>query len=245
MLSEKSSLLREIVHALALTDTDLEAWGLGWARVAPAITIIPAFGLRALPAPARAVVALVMAALIAPAIRPTSSPGGPFFLELLVEAARGLPIALAAAVPLFAATMVGGTIDSLRGVNEVVSSPLVEGRPTPLGVVFSLTASLVFLGTGGPALLAEALANPPAFGSLPLARAAHDLAGGISIAVALAAPLIAASLIVEVTGALIARAASPAQLHALLAPIRSLSLLTLAALFFDRIAEGLVTMLPR
>lgn len=239
MLTEPHSLLAELPSALSLTVADLEGWGLAWARVAPAIALVPAFGLRALPGPARAALALCMAAVIAPALKPLGESDGPWPLRLLVEAAHGLPIAIAAAIPLWAATMVGGVIDSLRGANEQLSAPLVEGRPTPLGVVFSLTAGLIFLATGGPARLASALSAPLFDIADPLSRAAHDLAAGISIAIALAAPLIAASLIIEIAGALIARAASPAQLHALLAPIRSLALLAMTALLFERIASAL------
>lgn len=239
MLIEPRSLLAELPNALSLSASELEAWGLAWARVAPSIAIVPAFGLRALPAPARAVLALGMAAVIAPALRPIAENEAPWALRLLLEAAHGLPIAIAAAIPLWAATMVGGVIDALRGANEPLSAPSVEGRPTPLGVVFSLTAGLIFLGTGGPARLASALAAPRFDIADPLTRAAHDLAGGISIAIALATPLIAASLIVEVAGALVARAASPAQLHSWLAPLRGLALLAMAALFFDRIAHAL------
>ncbi len=235
-------MLTELAEALSLTDGELEAWGLAWARVAPTIALVPAFGLRALPGPARAVLALGMAAMIAPALRPMAESEGPWAWRLLLEAARGLPIALAAAIPLWAATMVGGVVDALRGANEQLSSPLVEGRPTALGVVFSLMASLVFFATGGPARLATALAETSLDIVNPLTRAAHDLAAGISIAIALAAPLMAASIVVEVAGALVARAASPAQLHALLAPIRTLALLALTALLFDRMAEGLASL---
>jgi hypothetical protein len=90
---------------------------------------------------------------------------------------------------------------------------------------------------GGPAHVVGALAGaPPGIGD-GVTRAAADIAAGIGVAVALAAPLIAASIIVELAGALVARAASPAHLHAFLAPIRSLALLILTALLLDRIAS--------
>lgn len=236
-----SPLLEELPRALGLSGEDLAGLGLAWARMAPSVAIIPAFGLRALPAPARAVLALAMAVVIAPSLRPVAEASGPWPLLLLLEAARGLPVALAAAIPLWAATMSGGVVDALRGSNESVAMPIVEGRPTPLGVLFSLTAGLVFLGSGGPSRLASALSGPLDLLD-PFARIAETLASGVTIAIALAAPLIAASLVVEVAGALIARAASPAQLHALLAPIRSMTLLAITALLFDRIAEGLAKM---
>jgi type III secretory pathway component EscT len=140
--------------------------------------------------------------------------------------------------------MVGGVADALRGSSESGSAPTVEGKPTQLGVLFSLTAALVFLSTGGPAWIATSLVAPPAAAD-PVARAINDLASGISLSLAIAAPLVAASAVVEVTFALIARAASPAQVHALLSPLRSLGLLAILALLFDRMAAMLASIQVR
>jgi type III secretory pathway component EscT len=150
--------------------------------------------------------------------------------------ARGLPVALAAAVPLWAATVAGGVTDSLRGAaSQAASSPAVEGGATPLGVPLSLLASGIFLTTGGPARVALALASSTDPGH-PVLAAVTDLTTGISLAIALAGPLLAASVVVEIAGALIARAASPAQLHLLLAPLRALALLVILGLTFERMA---------
>jgi hypothetical protein len=50
------------------------------------------------------------------------------------------------------------------------------------------------------------------------------------------APLLAAALVLEVAAALVARAAAPAQIHALLAPLRALGVLAVMAVVLDRIA---------
>lgn len=147
-------------------------------------------------------------------------------------------MALAAAVPLWAATMAGGVLDALRGSQESASSPAVEGRATPLGILLSLLGSAVFLSTGGPARVAVALALRPA-GDHPLLAAVHDLVSGIQLAVALGGPLLASAIVVEIAAALVARAASPAQVHALLAPLRALATLAIVALVFERLATGL------
>jgi type III secretory pathway component EscT len=73
----------------------------------------------------------------------------------------------------------------------------------------------------------------------PVLRASEDIAGGITIAVALGAPLLAASVVIEVAGALIARAATPAQLHLLLAPLRALALLAILGLVLGKTSETL------
>ena len=65
--------IRTVVDAFAASGVDLAALGLAWARVIPTVMIVPAFGLRALPVPARAVLGLALAASIFPALAPVAS----------------------------------------------------------------------------------------------------------------------------------------------------------------------------
>ena len=236
---QATGLLETLVRYIETEGLDLSAWALAWARVAPLVVLVPAFGLRALPGPVRAALGLMLAVTIAPALRASAHPSALLPVLLVVELGRGLPVALAAAVPLWAATMAGATVDALRGSQDVVSVPTVEGRASGLGVLFSLMAAVLFLASGGPARAVGALALTELDVGGPLARAAADLSAGIGVAVAIAAPLAAASIVVELGFALVARAATPAQVHALLAPVRSVVLLLLAALLFDRIAGAL------
>jgi hypothetical protein len=48
-----------------------------------------------------------------------------------------------------------------------------------------------------------------------------------------------AAVVVEIAAALVARAASPAQVHALLAPIRALGTLAVMAVVLERLATAL------
>jgi len=235
----QDSLLETLTRLLERGGFDLAAWGLAFARVLPVLVVVPAFGLRALSAPMRAAAALVLSAVIVPAIRPAGAMALPWPPLLLFELTRGVLVAVAAAVPLWSATMAGGIVDALRGAQEQVDAPTVEGRPSPLGTLFALLAATIFLSTGGPARLVGILASPPPSLENGIARAAANLAAGMGIATAIAAPLIAASLILELAGALVARAASPAHLSTMLAPVRSLALLALTAIFLDRIAAFL------
>jgi type III secretory pathway component EscT len=150
---------------------------------------------------------------------------------LAVELARGVPLALATAVPLWAATMAGGLADDLRGARDGTSFVVVEGRATSVAILFSLAAALLFLTTGGPARAVLALAAPR---TTPWLAAATDLAGGIGLAVAIAAPILAASVVLEISGALVARAASPAHVDALISPLKAIALLVFIALGLDR-----------
>ena len=236
-------LLESLARLVEEGGIDLAAWGLAWAKVAPVVAIVPAFGLRALSAPVRAAAALLLGAIIVPALRPAVVGPGSLPVHLLVELARGTMVALSAAIPLWAATMAGGVIDALRGSQDLASVPTVEGRASPLGVLFSLLAATIFLGLGGPAqVIGSLLASPADLGD-GFGRVAADIAAGIGVAVAIAAPLLAASIVLEIAGALVARAASPAHLHAFLAPIRSLALLILTALLLNRMAAFMGTLI--
>jgi len=233
------SLLGVVVDELSTGGVDVAALGLAWARATPTVVLVPAFGLKAVPAPARAVFALALAASIFPSVTPVAALAhAPWGLLAFAEFVRGIPIALAAAIPLWAATMAGGVVDTLRGANDQVSAPTVEGRATPLGVPLSILACALFLATGGPARVATALATRP-LDAHPFVSAARDITGGIELAVAIAAPLLAAAVVIEIAAALIARASTPAQIHALLAPVRALGLLAVMAIVFERIAGAL------
>jgi type III secretory pathway component EscT len=239
-------LLPEVARALRDGGVDVAALGLAWARVTPSVVLVPAFGLRALPNPARVVIALALAGAIYPAIAvaPAAPEGTPWALAALLELMHGLPVAISAAVPLWAATMAGGLVDGLRGAQqEGPALPVVEGRATPLGIAFSLLASSIFLATGGPARIALALATAP-IPEHPVITAALHVASGIAVAVAIGAPLLAAAMVLEIAGALVARASSPAQIHAIVSPLRALALLAILGVVFDRIA-GLLALAVR
>jgi type III secretory pathway component EscT len=225
---------------LADAGIDVAGLGLAWARVMPTVAIVPAFGLRALPTPARAVMALVLAAVILPSMTPAPAGVAQHWVVLVAtEAAGGLPIALAAAVPLWAATMAGGVADVLRGApQETHGLPTIDGGSTTLGVPLSLLACALFLANGGPARVVRALAVDPPW-SHPVHAIADSLVSGITLAVALGAPLLAASVVVELAAALVTRAAAPAQVHALLAPLRAVATLAIFAVVFERVAAVL------
>ncbi|WP_394832800.1 EscT/YscT/HrcT family type III secretion system export apparatus protein [Pendulispora rubella] len=219
---------------------DLSALGLSWARMLPTVALVPAFGLRALPGPVRAVLGLMLALCILPAVGATAGTTllvahEPWPLLLLENVVRGIPVALAAAIPLWAATMAGNLVDTLRGAHEPWNADVVAGKASHMGILFALLSAAIFLQSGGPSRVALALATAD-FPAHPLLAAVRDLAGGITLAVALAGPLFAAAIVLEVAIALVARASSPAQLYVLFPPLRALGLLIVAALVLERIA---------
>jgi flagellar biosynthesis protein FliR len=235
-------LVDTLVLVLETGGLDLRAWGLAWARFAPTIAIVPAFGLRAVPTPARITLGLALAASIAPAVAPAADPALSWPAQLLIELAKGVPVAIAAAVALWTATMAGGLVDDLRGGREQSSLPTVEPGATPTGALLAMLVALLFLETGGPARVARALSDPRLGFVDPLARATANLVSGIELAIAVAAPVVVAAIVVEVAGALIARAANPAYIQPVLAPLRSIAILGVTALVLDRMLELLATL---
>jgi flagellar biosynthesis protein FliR len=245
MLAEPAALLAELFEPLlAGLGFSLGSWLRGWARVAPALVLVPIFGGSALPAPVRAALGAALALGIAPALRPASGAALPLPLELLQEVARGLPVAIGAAILIHTALMAGGAIDDLRGARETSQLSIFDDPHTPFGVVLGLLVAIGVLESGGAARLVAALAEPArAQGSL--AVIAQQLSGAVGVAVAVAAPVAAATIVVSAAEALIARAASPAHVSALLSPLRSILVLAVAALALDRMAELLVATAAR
>lgn len=232
-------ILQFLTLLLGLDTLELGRWALAWARLTPLVVIVPAFGLRAVPGPMRVALALSLALAVAPTLRPALA-AGPWAVRVAAEFARGLPVAITAAVALWIAVMAGGLIDNLRGSQEASSLPNVEPDTTPTGALLTLLVAIAFLQGGGAAQAAAAVARAESVSMGGLLNLVATLASGVGIAVAVATPLVMVAIVVEVANALLARAASPAFLMPTLAPLRTLAVLGATALVLDRIVEYLV-----
>lgn len=215
---------------------DLSAWGLGVARLLPVVTLLPAFGLSAVAIPVRLALGLSLALAVLPAASSIAPANAPYAVAFGIEFARGIPLALESSAILWAATMAGGLVDNLRGAREATSLPLFEEPVAPLGALLGLLAALAFLESGGASRVALASAALPAPGASLFRAAAFDLTRAIDVAIAVAAPLATVSIVVELGAALITRAAAPVQVGALIAPLRSVVLLGVAALLVERMS---------
>jgi type III secretory pathway component EscT len=215
-------------------------WALAWARALPILVLVPAFGLGGLAQPIRVALALGMAGCVAPALRAVPVEGVPWWFALVRESVSSLPLALATAAILWAAVMAGGLADNLRGARDGAELPVLDEPSSPLGVLFGLLVALGFLESGGAARIARALAEPRLHTSF--AVAVERLTSSVGIAVSVAAPLVLGSLLIELAAAFIARAASPAHIAPLVAPLRSLGLLFVVWFALDRIVELLVVL---
>lgn len=232
-------MLEALLAALKeLSGVDPRAYALAWARVLPVVVLVPAFGLSGVAAPVRVMLALGMAGTVAPALRAVPATGMLLWLECAGEALRAVPFALGTAAILWAALMAGGLADNLRASRDTVELPVFDESTTPFGALFGLLVALGFLETGGAERLVSALAEPRLHTSFAIA--AERLAASVGIAVGVAAPLIAGSVLIELAAALVARSASPAYVAPVLAPLRSLGVLLVACVALDRMVELLV-----
>jgi type III secretory pathway component EscT len=239
-LHQPPSLLDALSAVFAANGVDPRAWALGFARATPAVTLVPAFGLSAVPPQTRLTLGLALGLCIAPALSGEVGDGGLLLLALGREALIGLPVALLASLSIYVAAMAGGLVDDLRGARESVTLPALPEQLPPVAALFALLASVAFLETGGAARVAGALSAPLLATRFSWSNVAQAFAASTELAFAIAAPLAVASVLLETTSSLIARAATPAFVGPVLAPLKSVALLGVLALVFERVAELLV-----
>lgn len=236
-------LLESFAALRDLLGRDFVPWAVAWARALPVVIVVPAFGLGGIAPPIRVVLSLGLAACVAPALHGVAPATAPLWFVLLREAALGVPVALATAASLWVAVMTGGVLDSLRGARDSADLPVLGEPASPFGVLFGLLVAVGFLEAGGAERLARALGEPRLHTTF--AVAAERLADSIGISVAVAAPLVVGSVLIELGSAFVARAASPAYVAPLLAPLRALGVLFVASLALDRVVELLVLLASR
>lgn len=234
------SLFDALSAIFAENGVDPRAWALGLARATPAVTLVPALGLGAVSAQTRLVLGLAFGLCLAPALASRVSAEGGLLIALSREALLGLPVALLASLSIYVAAMAGGLIDDLRGARESVTLPSLPEQMPPVASLFALLASIAFLETGGAARVVGALAAPLLSVRFSWPNVVQALAGSVELAFAIAAPLVVASALLEAGSALIARAATPAFIGPVLAPLKSVVLLGILALVLERMAELLV-----
>jgi len=216
---------------------------LGAARTIPIVWLVPAFGGRALPIPVRLAMALLLAAFSVPhsmsgvvaALSPT--PGLAAWLLIVArEALIGAAVGLVVSFFFRAAEAAGVLIDVLRGSNFAeVLAPDGGTRSSPLGALYLLLATVIFLELGGLGRLAVALERSyealpvgagPAGASVAGVQAQLQLvlvasAKLIESALGLAAPVIVALLLADVAMGVVGRVTPALPVHFAALPLKA------------------------
>jgi flagellar biosynthetic protein FliR len=225
----------------------LLAGGLGAARTIPVTWLVPAFGGPPVGAPLRLGLGVVLALLALPRLLAGVDGAGlqqaGALLWLLVvarEIAIGTTVALVASFAFRAAEAAGRLGDVLRGahLSEVLDPASAGGeRSTPMGVLYLLTATVIFLELGGLGRLAVALGR--SYDAIPLGLTgtggslAHGLRGAAEViivasaklvqsALGLVAPVMVALLLADLALGAIARAAPRLPIYFVGMPARAL-----------------------
>jgi flagellar biosynthesis protein FliR len=217
------------------------AVALGAARATPVVWLVAPLGGPRFPATVRAGFALLLAALAAPVL--VASAGAARVAEvsamrltllLAREVFVGLCLGFVASAAFRAAEMAGRLGDTLRGANLAeVLVPTADERSSPLGALYVLLATVVFLQIGGVPRLVDALLRSyqaqPIGGGLG-AGSARQAAAMVTVAsvkligsgLALAAPVIVALWLTDLALGLIARAAPQVPVYFIGLPLKGL-----------------------
>ena len=231
--------------------------GLLVARLLPVTFVAPFFGGPLVPAPVKIAVAVALAVLLFPSAR--ASLGGPLpegsllyvgllFKELLV----GFAIAFVTSLVFRAAEMAGQAVDVLRGANLATAlAPELGERVSVFADFWVQTLVVLFLALGGHRVFLVAFAHSyavlplaafpePALGLWPATEWILSLTGNLlAVALALAAPALAALFLADVVLGLMARVAPQIQVFFLGMPLKAL--LAVAMVFLA--AEALLVAL--
>jgi type III secretory pathway component EscT len=231
--ADTQSWLSALLLELARAGIDPSAWLLGAARLAPSVLLIPAFGLRALPAPARLVFAFALAASVLPAFEPLTQLERPWLWAMGAELAQGLPVAVGAASTLWAASMAGSLIDQLGSGGAASEEAL-----GPFGILLSLASAAAFFELGGAERVTLALCSPAPLTHAGIGEVARGLIAGIDVAVLLLAPVLVLLIFLELFQGLLTRATQGALWGSVAPALRSLVLLAALALVLDRLLSA-------
>jgi flagellar biosynthetic protein FliR len=214
-------------------NTFLSAMTLAMVRVSGMVVFAPFFSSKALPVRAKAVLVGAVAFLLAPLVAesPHASATIDFSAllgELAVGLVYGLSLALLNEMLIFAGQIVGLQL-SFSLVNLLDPGSSIE---TPLmGELFQLMGTLVVIAAGLDRILLASMVR--SFRAVPLgefalqpasALAIVESAGGVFLAaLELAAPLLAATMLVEFAIALIGRLSPQMQTMSLSVPLKTMT----------------------
>jgi type III secretory pathway component EscT len=239
------------------------AVALGAARTVPVTWLVPALGGPRLPAMARLAFGLMLATLAAPALAPAAAAAGLghagaglLLLVLARQVVIGFGLGLVMSFAFRAAEIAGHLVDVLRGASMAeVLVPTSEERSSPLGALYGLLATLVFLELGGVPRLCEALVASYRAAPLVGSLAAPTLRAGawvvvaasarlIEAALALAAPVVVALWLTDLALGMIARVAPQVPVYFVGLPAKGLLAVGVVLLGLGALDHALTAQLP-
>jgi flagellar biosynthesis protein FliR len=202
-------------------------FGLIWARVISALALVPFLGGPAVPGQIKVGLSIVVAAVLFPSLsHQGSAPVSAFvYVALLAkELIIGSIIGLLTQIVFYGIQLAGILIDTQRGMNQITYlAPQLPGNVSILGNLKFQAGLVIFLAFEGHLIFIRALAS--SFSVLPLLTMPHIHAGWIAVAdqataitartitigFQIAAPVILAIFLVDLSFGCVSKAAS--QIH--------------------------------
>lgn len=222
-------------------------------RVSALVSVLPAFGERAVPVRIKLGIALAFSVIVAPALSVISAPSGPLVLAkyALTEAVIGLALGLAVRLFVLALQTAGSIAAQSTSLSQILGGAAVEPIPA-MGYILTIAGLALAVMTGLHVQAAKLLIFSydlfPA-GIFPAPRAlsfwgVSQVAYAFSLAFMLAAPFVIASMIYNLALGVINRAMPQLLVAFVGAPfitLGSLFLLFLSAPLMLSVWSGAIT----
>lgn len=231
--------LKGVIESLgygADVDAFLVVFGLAFARIAMALSLSPFLGGRSAPNTVKTGLSIMLTLLLMPGLR-AGAPQGEispllFFALLLKEATIGLTIGVLSQLIFYAVQMAGALVDTGRGMDQPgLTTPQLQSNVSVLAQLKFQVALVLFLTVNGHLFYIRSLAL--SFEQIPLRGFAHfDTASGAEraaalsgqvfvVALQLAAPVMVALFLVDVSFAALAKVAPQVHVHGESQPVKS------------------------
>ncbi len=227
---------------------DLLAAALVAMRLLPVALLCPLLGGQLAPPHVRLAIALCLALALRPLAGPLPAMGPLLWAKFAREAAVGLAIGLAAALPFDAARISGRLIDLVRGTSAEAALPIAGHREAATGDLLHQWILCLALASGALPSLVRALAR--SYLLLPLGAAGLEEQGAVALGrlvslalatgLSIAAPVLALVWATDAALGLIARASPALPLHEVAAPVRILGGAGVLWLSLGLVAERLL-----
>jgi flagellar biosynthesis protein FliR len=234
---------------LAVGEQLVAAFVLALARTAGFVLVTPPFSTRGVPAQARIGVAVALAVPLTALLQPTAPAltDGALVLRLLVQLATGLSLGFLVLVAVATVQAAGDLLDLVGGFNASIAlDPLLLAQASVFGRLHQLVAVTVLFASDGHLMILHGLSRglaampSPAVPWDQLGEAVIDDVGGLLAgSLQIAAPIVAAMLVADVSLGLLTRAAPALNAFALAFPMKILFTLLLAGLVVVRLPGDL------
>jgi flagellar biosynthetic protein FliR len=230
---------------LAIGEQLAAAFVLAVARTAAFVLVTPPFNTRAVPVQARVALALALALPLTAPLEggAPSLLSGELVVKLLVQLATGLALGFFVLIAVSAVQAAGDLVDLVGGFNSSIAlDPLMLTQTSVFGRLHQFVAVTVLFATDGHLMVVQGLSRSlqampdPHVSWDALGRAlVADVTGLVTSSLQIAAPIIAAMLVADVSLGLLTRAAPALNAFALAFPVKILFSLLLVGFVVVRL----------